>query len=366
MTRLGTVGFRSFRAGRIRLPALLSAITVASVTLAGCQSNEAVYHQVEGDMARTAAMPKQFVWIHQTLTGTQSVSAEYQDPYRYDALYSQGGQAAWEEVVRDDAVADRFLDPQAVEGFFASSGSAGSPPTVTPGAAGPSSTPGGTPNVALAALVARHWVVDPTGAPQLPSVGTEIQSEKTDPFYAALVFLTDIEDLITAAPTPQVRQWRPNDVQPVYKPTDDPFPAPPRGVTRFDVLQQPLPLLSSSSPGAIPAPPTLANLVKVAIYVRGGRVIEIREVVDPVDQLQSLVQNYHLQLPRHLDRKGQEAFAQKVLNQLGKNSIGPPIQIGQTVWMASNLGQAFSISLPSGAVVANLSVLPGRGTRSAR
>ncbi|HUZ43141.1 MAG TPA: hypothetical protein VMU63_01960 [Acidimicrobiales bacterium] len=341
-------------------------LTVASVTLAGCQSNEAVYHQVVGDLARTAALPKQFVWIHQTLTGTQSVSAEYEDPYRYDELYSQGGQAAWEEVVRDDAVADRFLDPQAVGNFFASSGSAGSPPTVTPGAAGPSTGSNGAPNVAASALIARHWVLDPTGAPQLPSVGSEIQAEKTDPFYASLVFLTDVEDLITAAPTPQVRQWRPNDVQPVYKPTDDPFPAPPRGVTRFDVYQQPLPLLSSSSPGATPPPPTLSNLIKVAIYVRSGRVIEIREVVDPVDQLQSLVQNYHLQLPRHLNRQGQEAFAQQVLNQLDKNSIGPPIQIGQTVWMASDLGQAQSISLPSGAVVANLSILPGRGTKSAR
>ena len=353
-------------------------LTCGAVLLAGCQGQEATYHAVEADLAHTAALPKQFVWIHQTLTGTQSVSGQFQDPYRYDVLYSQGGQAAWEETVKDDGVADRFLDPSAVVGFLSSRGTAGSPPGVAAGSPGGTTTgtaaeatSGATTsgstvtgsNATVDALLARHWVVDPTGAPGLPSVGNEVQAEKTDPFYAAEIFLQDIENLVTRAPDPQVHKWQRNDVQPVYKPTDDPFPAPPAGVTRYDVLPQPLPVLTSNSPGGVPPPPTISNLVKVAIYVRNGLVVQIREVVDPVDQLQALVNNYHLSLPKHLTRTGQEAFAQEILDRMATLSSGPPIQIGETVWIASDLGQTQPVSLPKSAVVANLSVLPGRGDR---
>ena len=356
-----------------RAPAILAALSCAAVLMAGCQSQEADYHAVEADLARTATVPRQFVWVRQTLTGTQTVSGQYQDPYRYDVLYSQGGQAAWEEIVHDDAVADRLLDPSAALTFLSSRGSAGTAPGVTAGpsgAAGLSSAAtvsGGSvtgSNATADALLARHWVEDPTGAPGIPSVGNEVQAEKADPFYASLIFLQDVEALITAAPNPQVRRWRPNDVQPAYKPTDDPFPKPPAGVTRYDVLQQPLPVLTSNSPGGTPAPPTLSNLVKIAVYVRHGLVVQIRMVVDPVDQLQALVDNYHLSLPKGLTRSGQEAFAQRVLDKLSSGATGPAIKIGQTVWSASELGQSQPVNLPPGAVMGNLSILPGRGSRT--
>lgn len=360
------IGGQGWRARRpwLRPLAVGAGLAVAATALSACQNNEADYNLVKGAVARTESVAKQFVWVHQTLTTNESVSGQYEDPYRYDVLYSRGGQAAWEEVVSDDAVADRFLDPTAVEAFFSASPVPGAKPSA-PGAPSPGLIASAGPQATtVAALLARHWVVDATGAPAVQSIGNEVASERTDPFYASMVFLQDISALITRAPNPQVRRWRPNDVQPVYKPTDDPFPPPPHGVTRYDVYQQPLPVLTSNSPGGTPQPPNLSNLVKVAIYVHNGLVVQIRMDVDPVDQLQALVNNYHLRLPPHLSRRGQELFAQQALTQLGKGAAGPPIEIGQTVWVGLDLGQGQSISLPKGAVASNLSILPGRGTRT--
>ncbi|HZU74546.1 MAG TPA: hypothetical protein VE990_17445 [Acidimicrobiales bacterium] len=355
----------SFRARRrgLRVSAALVACIGASSLLTACQSNDADYRLIQSDLTRTAGAPKQFVWVRQTLAGTHSVSGIYQDPYRYDVLYSQGDQSAWEEVVKDDAVADRFLDANAVVSFFQSGGQQGQPPT-SPSGATAALTGQGTPNTAVAALLARHWVLDPGGAPQLPSVGQELQAEKTDPFYASLIFLTDIGKLVEAAPSPQVRRWHKDDVQPVYKPAYDPFPPPGPGVERYDVFQQPLPVLTSNSPGATPAPPTLSNLVKIAIYVKGSYVVQIREVVDPIDHLQDLVNNYHLSLPKHLSRQGEEQFAQQVLDRLSRGQTGPPITIGQTIWQATGIGSPQQVSLPTDFVQANLSVLPGRGSKA--
>lgn len=336
---------------------------IAGPLLAACQSNNADYRLVQSDLARTAAASKQFVWVRQTLSGTRSVTGLYEDPYRYDLLYSQDGQSAWEEIVRDDALADRFLDVDAVASFFQGAGL----PAQTPGLPSASTGPlagGSRDSTAVAALLARHWVLDPSGAPPLPSVGAEVQAEKTDPFYAAMVFLPDIQKLVEAAPPPEVRRWRKDDVQPVYKPAYDPFPPPGAGIQRYDVLQQPLPVLTSNSPGAIPSPPTLSSLVKIAIYVKGDYVVQIREVVDPIDHLQDLVNNYHLALPKHLSRQAEEQYAQQVLDKLGRGAIGPPITIGQTVWQATGIGLPQVVSLPTDFVQANLSVLPGRGSKT--
>ena len=321
------------------------ALALAAPLLASCQSSDTLGLELHADIARTLAQSRQFVWTDRQLGFTQTVSGEYQDSYRYHLLYVADGQPTWEEVVRDDAVADRILQPTALLRYWADQKAHIQIP--------PSSE-------ASPALLARRWVVDATGAPAVPTVGQESTEYKNDPFDRALLFLTDIDYLITQAPPPEVRQYRPDDVTPVYKPTDDPFPAPAKGsgIVRYDVYEQPLPTLNSASPGALPAPPTASNFTKIAIYVKNGLVVEVRMTTDPVDQLQNLVNNYHLALPKGLSLSEQEAYAQAAIQQLTRNQPGEPLfLVRQETMVLQPLPVGTSVNLPTDAVQAKLNFL---------
>ncbi|MHB1923355.1 MAG: hypothetical protein ACYCSJ_01540 [Acidimicrobiales bacterium] len=320
------------------------ALVLAAVFISSCQSPDTLATELHADITRTMATSMQFVWTDQELSLTQTVSGQYADAYRYHLLYVANGVPAWEEVVKDDAVADRILDPAAVARYWSTQRANVTIPSA---------------QLAGAALLAHHWVVDTTGAPSVPTVGQEVQEYKDDPFDQALLFLSDVNNLISLAPPPEVRQYRADDVTPVYKPTDDPFPAPLKGsgITRYDVYEQPLPVVQTASPGAVPAPPTISNFTKIAIYVKNGMVVEIRLTTDPIDQLQQLVNNYHLSLPKNLSREGQEAFAQTAIQRLSIQTGTLPFLVRQETLVVEPLPRGTSIAIPSGAVPAKLSFL---------
>ena len=321
------------------------ALLVAAPLLTSCQSSDTLGRTIHADIARTLAASRQFVWTDRELGFTQTVSGEYYDAYRYHLLYVADGLPTWEEVVRDDAVADRILNPGALARYWASQRARVQIPASS---------------VAVDALAARQWVVDSTGAPSVPTVGQELGEFKTDPFDPALLFLNDVDYLITQAPPPEVREYHPDDVTPVYKPTDDPFPPPAKGsgIVRYDVYEQPLPVLGNASPGAVPAPPTASNFTKIAVYVKNGMVVEIRLTTDPVDQLQALVNNYHLALPKGLSVQGQEAFAQAAIRRLTRNQPGEPLfLVRQETLVIQPLSAGTGISIPAGAVPGKLTFL---------
>lgn len=324
--------------------AALGLVALAAPLLSGCQSSNSVADQVQADLTRTMAASKQFVWTEKGLDFTDTVSGQYEDAYRYHLLYVSDGTPAWEEVVKDDAVADRILSPAQLLRYWQRQRADIDFPTAS---------------VTTDALSARRWVVDNTGAPAVPTVGQESTEYKDDPFDPALLFLQDVYDDITNAPSPSVREYRSDDVTPVYKPTDDPFPAPAKGsgITRYDVYQSPLPVAQSSSPNALPGPPSLSNFVKIAIYVKHGMVVEIRLDTDPIDHLQTLVDNYRLSLPKHLSLEGEEAFAQAAIQKLEGVTASNPYDVEQTTMIIQSLPASTTVSLPTGSITGKLSFL---------
>ncbi|MHB1447237.1 MAG: hypothetical protein ACYCZV_16520 [Acidimicrobiales bacterium] len=355
MRTLGRVSrIRRTGTGLARRSAPALGICLLVPLLSACQSTYHVAQQVQGELNATYVAPKQFVWVDQTLSGTETVSGLWNDPYRYSVLFSQDGTPVWEEVVRDDAVADRILDVSPAVSYAASHGGVGNGPLAAHLAGANAGT--------VDALLTRHWVEDPTGAPAVPTVGGEQGAEPNDPFYAPMIFLQDVINLINNSVQSEVRQWRRNDVTPVYKPTDDPFPPPAAGDLRYDVYEPSLPVLTSNSPSATPPAPRAADFTKIAIYVRGGKVVEVRMVVDPLDVLGTLVTNYHLRLPKGLSTRGKELWAQAAIDRLTRATSLVPFRVQQITYIASNIGQAISISLPPKPVVASLSgIIPGQG-----
>lgn len=340
---------------RVRRAAPVLGLCVLVPLLSACQSTYHLAQQVQGEINATYAAPKQFVWVDQTLSGTATVSGLWNDPYRYSVLYSQDATPVWEEVVHDDAVADRILDVSPAAAYAAAHGGLAK---IAPLGAHLTGANAGT----VDALLTRNWVEDPTGAPAVPTVGNEQEAERSDPFYAPLIFLQDVSNLINNSDQSEVRQWRQNDVTPVYKPTDDPFPPPAAGDVRYDVYEPPLPVLTSNSPSATPPPPSSADFTKIAIYVRGARVVEVRMVVDPLDVLGTLVTNYHLSLPKGLSTRGKELWAQAAIARLTRATSLIPFRVQQITYIASDIGQPISISLPPKPVIGSLSgILPGQG-----
>src|SRR5207248_11709806 len=104
-----------------------------------------------------------------------------------------------------------------------------------------------------------------------------------DAIADALTYFTYVK---TAIDQSAVRKFDPKALD--YRPDLDPFPPPDKGVIRYDVEPTPLPARTGK---AVTDVPSAGALRQLAIYVRNGRVIDVRERVStlPVlDQLERL------------------------------------------------------------------------------
>src|SRR5262249_32358550 len=119
-----------------------------------------------------------------------------EDDLRYKARVAEDGKPVLDEVVSDDALAVRFLDPtqmgrflrKPVKGNKGGSGVGGkgnSQGLTTPEPAGnPGGTTPGEPSAAEL-LATRRWVIDPAGAPSEFATATTDQTLGEDPIADA-------------------------------------------------------------------------------------------------------------------------------------------------------------------------------------
>lgn len=349
---------------------------LAGLGLAACGSNNSDQQAVLAALDASLASARTFVFVDQDLQHRTTVTGTIADSFRYSMLLSVDGVPQWQEVVRDNAVADLFSGPAALA-HYAGAGSSPAEDVVADYASLRPLLPSGipTPNfsmlprtqvvdpsLGLRALQEGKWVVDPTGAPALPTTGNDTQALLTDPFTEPLIFLAAVRQTIDLSSPQDVKLFRPASLTPTYKPGDDPFPPPGPGVKRYDLVEPGLPVLGPTSLGSKPSPPTNADFRKLAIYVQNGKVIAVREDYDTLDRLQKLARNY--QIPLKLSAAAGPVLEDRIgelITELVQPQASVPFRVHEETMLLSYPATPPPITLPSPAVTASLSFLPGQG-----
>jgi hypothetical protein len=273
-----------------------------------------------------------------------SVRGLVEDDFRYKARLAVDGQDALDEIVADDALAVRFLDPSFIPRFTAK---------------------GGADAATLAALNAHYWVADPYGAPSIGDAAVTDNLIGVDPIVDALSVVDYVNDAIAQAQ--RVEKFNAERLD--YRPLEDPFPrpAPGSGVTRWDLVPKPMPRADAADTGQGNA--SLARISvfrQMAIYVKGGRVLQVREQIAAKYDLLDKFRNY---IERYLDKGGDservrnakaaiekakdqpdllEAVLNAALNGILKSAGEQPVRFHSMKYEFSKQGEAVHADLPAG------------------
>jgi hypothetical protein len=338
-----------------RMIGVLAAGAAMAAMLSGCGKGSHDRQDVKAALLATELLPGHFTYTETAGEQQVEVVGAVADTYRYKVEASVNRTPVLDEVVEDDAVADLFLDARGLA-VFARKGSDGrllSPPA-SAAAKGP------TGLSVLDALNNRRWVLDATGAPQL-ATGTAATSVGADPVSDARnVFAYTLGALEQAF---EVRKFDPESIDPVFKKGQDPFPRPAHGapLVRYDFRPRPLPKNNQLNGGVSTnqAVPDTPNFRKLVVYVRGGRVVRIMEVIDIADQLDAFKRDYGVKL--HGSRDQQAAAALAAINAVRIGQGNPPIRLRTMDFQLEDFDAPASIELPTDAVKGSLALLANRG-----
>jgi hypothetical protein len=277
------------------------------------------------------------------------VSGVKEDDYRYKVALEVGGAKVSEEVVSDDALAVRFLDPAALPRFL------NVDPAIAAAAAGPlpsATTTKPTPQVALAGLARQRWVIDPVGAPPLGGLADDKRVQGDDPVFDALTALDYIRDAVNAGQF--VKKYSPDSVDPVYRESEDPFPKPKSGsaITRYDVKPPRLPRAGATTNQETPS---TAHFRKFVVYVKDGYIIEAREVIDVESKLDDIISSFRLPSRTTVDQ------AVAAINAVRRGQGRDTIRVRSLRFRVLELGTAIKVEVPTDALTGDLRVLKYRG-----
>jgi hypothetical protein len=323
------------------LAAALIAAVAATISSCGA-SKTSDAKALRRILQATAAQPRAFVYEEATASGVRVVRGRIEDDLRYKATIETDGRPVLEEVVADDALSDRLLDPSGDE-LLLRNAAAGTPPEVA------------------AALASGQWVRDGFGAPSLLSTAREKHVIGEDPIYDALTVLRYVDSAM--GQSVGVRRFNPDSLD--YKPKEDPFPAPDRGsdVIRYDLPPPRLPRPSDLSAGGAlrQSIPDAPNFRKLAVYVKGGRVVRVLEEIDVRPRLRDLDRDYALRIPPGTATE-RAAAATEQLNLVRKAQGGEPIRPRSLDVSFIDVGKRVRIEIPDAAVEGDLSRYVHRGT----
>jgi hypothetical protein len=304
-------------------------------------------------MNRTALLARQFNYQEETATAKVEVRGIVEDDFRYKARLLVRGSPALDEVVSDDAIVDRFIDPNVVDLFIEPKDLADASPELKKSSV-----------EALDHLRSSRWVLDPAGAPGLLSSTTERRDVGTDPIYDALTVFRYVEQVMI---NQAVRRYNKNDLE--YRPKEDPFPRPPEGsdVTRYDFVRIKVPRPTDGG-GANQTVPGAGSFRKMAVYVKDGLVYEVREDVDVASRLADLQRNYDIDLEKPgLTTNEAIATAIEAINAVIEGQGGNPIRVRKMTLQLRELGKVQNVKLPEVEYVeADLTILRNRGRATAR
>ena len=277
-------------------------------------------------------------------TGVAStVRGLVEDDFRFKARLSIDATDVLDEVVNDDALAVRFLDPKYVAAFTGKGGDAAT----------------------RTALGGRFWVYDPSGAPPIGDAAVSGDVLGLDPIVDSLSVTDYVKDAI--AQSLYIRKFNAEEID--YRPAEDPFPQPARGsgVVRWDLIPPKLPRADAldTTGQANAALAKIADFRKMSVYVQHGRVVQIREQIAAKFDL---LDEFHRYIDRLLDKTGDrnsarakaqikkiendpaalEAVLSLALNQILASSGQDLIRFRTMTYEFSRQGEKVHADLPTG------------------
>lgn len=234
----------------------LSLLLVVTLVAPACEREAEKKDVLLGYVTATEAVARKFEYFREHEGNSVKVTGAVEDGFRYQGLLELDGAQVVEAIVDDDALALKVIDASKI----------------------PSLAEGATPSsqVISDALRAGIWIVDPSGASQ-PRTGVESQGPQ-DPIEEAVGIFRYVRAAINAAL--EVKQYREDDLDPAYRPTEDNFPKPDEkeGIRRFDLVRPILP--TGDVFGGLEQLPQAPHFRRMAVYVKGNRILRILEEVD--------------------------------------------------------------------------------------
>ena len=262
----------------MKLRSVALAVSVLLVPLAGCGERENLKDEVLAAIAATreGSYRLQYEETRPNITedgpdGEQKVAVAglVEDDFRFKARVDFNGQDGFDEVVADDTLAMRFIDPSRVN------------PLVNKEKVAEENKPTELKVSSLEVLQSRRWVVDSSGAPAVSAVAAGEGGLGKDPVLDAITVLAYVERALVTAVA--VERFDVEDITPVYSSSEDTFPKPERGsgVTRYDLRRPKLPPPSQQANAADgTGRPQTQHFRRMAIYVKDGKVVQVREATD--------------------------------------------------------------------------------------
>jgi hypothetical protein len=355
---------------RILLSGLL---VVATLGLSACSRNTDAEKQLRAALRNTEKLSNTFLYketVHDKAGDHETdVRGLVEDDFRYKARVAEDGKPVLDEVVSDDAIAVRFLDPASMGQFLrkatkakqGGSGVGGSGSTSGPASQPAAPTGGGTPGEPSAAelLGTKRWVLDPAGAPAAFATANTDKTLGDDPIADSRAVFAYVDRAINEAV--RVVEFNPESLE--YRKDEDPFETPKAhsGVTRYDFERANLPKASQTGSGSNQVTPDTRHFRKMSVYVKDKRVIKVVEKVDVESRLKDLAQIYDTKFPADRPKAEVAAIAVEALNVIRTGQGQDPIRMRDMEFSLKDLGTDVKVDMPADTTKGSLALLQNRG-----
>jgi len=332
---------------------LCGVLVAATLGLAACNGATDAEKRLRTALRNTEKLSNTFLYtetVHDTAGDHETdVRGLVEDDFRYKARVAEDGKPVLDEVVSDDALAVRFLDPTRMSRFLRK------PSTARAGGAG--AAPGQPPAAEL--LATRRWVLDPAGAPAEFAGPDTDHTLGDDPIADARGVFAYVETAVDEAA--RVAEFNPQSLE--YRKDEDPFPAPAAhsGVIRYDLWRPNLPKASQTGGGPNQVTPDARHFRKMSVYVKDRRVIKVVEKIDVESRLKDLAQIYDTKFPADRSKAELAAIAVEALNVIRTGQGQDPIRMRDMDFSLKDLGGDVKVDMPAETTRASLALLENRG-----
>jgi hypothetical protein len=360
--------------GRRRRIVMTGLLVVTALGLSGCKGATDAEKRLREALRNTEKLSNTFLYqetVHDKSGAHETdVRGLVEDDFRYKARVASGGKPVLDEVVSDDAIAVRFLDPASMGRFLRKQstakqggsglgGSGGSAPAPDTGAdqGGSSRTPG-EPS-ATEILTSRRWLLDSSGAPSAFATANTDQTLGDDPIADARAVFAYVDRAINEAV--RVVEYNPESLE--YRKDEDPFETPKggSGVTRYDFERPNLPKASETGTGSNQVTPDTRHFRKMSVYVKDKRIIRVAEKIDVESRLDDLEKIYDTKFPADRPKAEVAAIAVEALNVIRTGQGQDPIRMRDMEYSLKDLGTGVKVDMPADTIKGSAALLQNRG-----
>jgi hypothetical protein len=347
-------------------------LVVTALGLSGCKGATDAEKRLREALRNTEKLSNTFLYqetVHDKAGNHETdVRGLVEDDFRYKARVASDGKPVLDEVVSDDAIAVRFLDPDSMGRFLRKQstakqggsgvGGSGAPaPDAGADQGGSSSTPGEP--TAAEILTSRRWLLDSSGAPSAFAAANTDQTLGDDPIADARAVFAYVGRAIDEAV--RIVEYNPESLD--YRKDEDPFETPKdgSGVTRYDFERANLPKASQTGTGSNQVTPDTRHFRKMSVYVKDKRIIRVAEKIDVESRLDDLEKIYDTKFPTDRPKAEVAAIAVEALNVIRTGQGQDPIRMRDMEYSLKDLGTDVKVDMPTDTIKGSAALLQNRG-----